>query len=74
MEWIIFWGYFPWYFFKDENFETCLDFYFWALETFFLTLKIRKNNQEIANLEFESHGFLNKHACLATEQAGTNIC
>ena len=42
----------------DENFETCLDFYFWALETFFVTLKIRKNNPEIANLEFESHGFL----------------
>ena len=33
-------------------------FYLRALETIFGTLKIGKNNPEIANLEFESHRFL----------------
>ena len=40
----------------------------------FGTLEIGHNNQEIANLEFESHGFLENHVFLPTEQAGTNIC
>ena len=29
---------------------------------------------EIADLEFENHGFLKNHVFLPTEQAGTNIC
>ena len=29
---------------------------------------------EIAELEFENHGFLKNHVFLPTEQAGTNIC
>ena len=40
----------------------------------FRALKIGKNNPEIANLEFENHGFLKNHVFLPTEQAGTNIC
>ena len=40
----------------------------------FGALKFRKNNPEIANLEFENHGFLKNHVFLPTEQAGTNIC
>ena len=40
----------------------------------FGALKIGKNNSEIANLEFENHGFLKNHVFLPTEQAGTNIC
>ena len=38
------------------------------------TLEIRKKIPEIADLEFEDHGFLKNHVCLWTEQAGTNIC
>ena len=49
--------------------------FFPALETsFFVLLKIGKNDLEIANLEFESHGFLENHVCLPTGQAETNIC
>jgi len=40
----------------------------------FGTLKIDQNNLEIANLEFESHGFLKNHVFLPAKQAGTNIC
>ena len=39
----------------------------------FGTLKIGQNNPEIANLEFESHGFLENHVFLPTKQAGTNM-
>ena len=49
-------------FFKDENFKTCFDFYFPALETLLGTLKICLNNPVIANLEFETHGFLESHS------------
>ena len=37
-------------------------------------LKIGPNDPEIPNLEFESHGFLENHVYLPTEQAETNIC
>ena len=37
-------------------------------------LKIGQNNPEIANLEFESHGFLENHVFLPTKQTGTNRC
>ena len=40
----------------------------------FGTLKIGQNDPEIPNLEFESHGFLQNHVYLPTEQAETNIC
>ena len=40
----------------------------------FGTLKIGQNDPEIPNLEFESHGFLENHVFLPTEQAETNIC
>ena len=40
----------------------------------FGTLKIGQNDPEIPNLEFESHGFLQNHVFLPTEQAETNIC
>ena len=40
----------------------------------FGTLKIGQNDLEIPNLEFESHGFLQNHVYLPTEQAETNIC
>ena len=45
-------------FFYDESCKVGFAFYSRALETIFGTLKIGKNNPEIANLEFESHGFL----------------
>ena len=41
---------------------------------FFGILKIGQNDPEIPNLEFGSHGFLENHAYLPTEQAETNIC
>ena len=40
----------------------------------FGTLKIGQNDQEIPNLEFESHSFLENQVFLPTEQGGTNIC
>ena len=61
-------------FFWDENFKTCLAFYFAVLDIIFGKLKMGRNNPEIANLEFENHDFLKKHAFLPIKQAGTNIC
>ena len=37
-------------------------------------LKTGNNDQEIANLAFESHSFLKIHFCLPIEQAWKNIC
>ena len=48
--------------------------FFGTRNIIFGTLKIGQNDPEIPNLEFESHGFLENHAYLPTEQAETNIC
>ena len=61
-------------FFQNENFKTCLAFYFPALETIFLEHSNRENYPEIANLEFENHKNYFFHVYLAIKQAGTNIC
>ena len=66
-----------WYFFLCSfRIKTSKTFYVLELETLFYKkkLKIGKNNPEIANLEFENHGFLKNKVFLQTEQAGTNIC
>ena len=60
-------------FFLEENFKTSFSF-FGTRNIIFGTLKIGQNDPEIPNLEFGSHGFLENHAYLPTEQAETNIC
>ena len=40
--------------------------------TIFGTLKVGQDNQEIANLEFKTHGSLENHIFHPTEQTGTN--
>ena len=58
-------------FFWDENFKTCLAFYFPALETFF---KIGQNNLEIANLEFEITVSSKIMFSYQRNNLGENIC
>ena len=48
--------------FLDENFKTCLAFYFAVLDIIFGKLKMGRNNPEIANLEFENRVFLKNHS------------
>ena len=59
--------------FCQSSFLSCLAFFCDTRDISFGTLKIGQNNLEIANLEFESHSFLENHVWLPTEQAGTNI-
>ena len=47
-------------FFQDENFKTCIAFIFRHKKNIFGTLEIGKKILEIADLEFEDHGFLKK--------------
>ena len=51
-------------FFQDENIKTCIAFIFRHKKNIFGTLEIRKKIPEIADLEFEDHGFLKNHVCL----------
>ena len=69
-----FWGYFS-YVLLERKLENLFRFSFSGTRNIiFGTLKIGQNDPEIPNLEFESHGFLQNHVFLPTEQAETNIC
>ena len=69
-----FWGYFS-YVVLGRKLQNLFCFSFSGTgNIIFGTLKIGQNDPEIPNLEFESHGFLQNHVFLPTEQAETNIC
>ena len=69
-----FWGYFS-YVLLGRKLGSLFGFQFSGTrKIIFGTLKIGQNDPEIPNLEFESHGFLENHVFLPTEQAKTNIC
>ena len=58
---------------QDKTLKLVLLFSPGNRNTLFGTLKIGQNSPDIANLEFETHGLLEIHVFLPTEQAGTNI-
>ena len=69
-----FWGYFS-YVVLGRKLQNLFRFSFSGTRNIiFGTLKIGQNDPEIPNLEYESHGFLQNHVYLPTEQAETNIC
>ena len=66
--------FFSYSFFRVKTLKLVYFLFAGTRKIIFGTLKMGQNNLEIANLEFESHGFLENHVFFPTEQAGTNIC